>query len=240
MRASRKGKHVSGQERIVKGNELERVILELHRRPKDEWDFQTLKVEKLKEPPEILERALPIKEYRFSCVPLTWNFVVGLLESSLGIKREITKPLFAKLLGGLSPKGGNLKGALLVDLRTGEILNPIPEKGIRTILFDWLDRDRIKEELLKRGYTLRTLDALALATKNIFCGVEAEVCLSDDPSYTVGYVATQKEGYIRLSPVKEKGNPFGGRIYFLKKENLNKTLECLRKKAILIKELSTL
>ncbi len=240
MRATLGGKHVSGQERIVKKDELERVLLELHRRPKGDWDFQTIKVEKLKEPPEVIERALPVRSYKFSCVPLAVNFIVGLLETEHGIRRELTKPLIAKLQSGINPEGGNLKGALIVDPRTGEILNKEPTKGVRTILFDWLDRERIKEELLKRGYTERTLDALALATKNIHCGVEAEVCISDDPDYTTGYVASEKLGYIRINPLKEKGSPYGGRIYFVRKEKFEETLRCLREKALLIKGLSSL
>ncbi|HIC09326.1 MAG TPA: 6-carboxyhexanoate--CoA ligase [Aquificales bacterium] len=240
MRATLEGKHVSGQERIVKKEDLERVILELHRRPKGDWDFQTLKVERLKQPPEVIEKSLPVRSYKFSCVPLAVNFIVGILETEHGIGREITKPLLAKLQKGLNPEGGNLKGALIVDPKTGEVLNEDPTEGVRTILFDWLDRERVRDELLKRGYTERTLDALALATKNIYCGVEAEVCISDDPDYTTGYVASERLGYIRISPIKEKGSPFGGRIYFVSREKLEETLRCLRKKALLIRELSTL
>jgi 6-carboxyhexanoate--CoA ligase len=236
MRATLNGKHVSGQERIVKREELEEVILELHNRPKGDWDFQTIKVEKLKEPPEVLGKALPIKEYKFSCVPLARNFIVGILETELGIRREITKPLLAKLGSGIN-NGSNLPGALLVDPESGEILNPDLQKGIRTILFDWSDREKIRKQLLERGFTERTLDALALATKNVYCGVEAEVCWSDDPDYVTGYVAGPKFGYIRISPLKEKGNPFGGRIYFVKKEKVERVIECLRKKAVLIREI---
>ena len=237
MRATLSGKHVSGQERIVRKEELEKAILELHKRPKGDWDFQTIKVEKLKTPPEVIEKALPIKEYKFSCVPLARNFIVGLLETELGIKREITKPLLAKLGSGIN-NGSNLPGAILVDTESGEILNnEEPQKGIRTILFDWMDRDKVRKRLLERGFTERTLDALALATKNVYCGVEAEVCWSDDPDYITGYVASPKFGYIRITPLKEKGNPFGGRIYFVRKNEVEKVIECLRKRAVLIKGL---
>ena len=237
MRATLNGKHVSGQERIVKEGELEKVILELHKRPKREWDFQNIKVEKLKEKPVVLEKPLPIKDYKFSCVPLALNFVSAILETELGIKREITKPLLAKLSSGLNPKGGNLSGALIVDYKSGKILNP---KGVRTILFDWLDREKIKKKLLESGYTERTLDALALATKNLYCGVYAEVCISDEPDYTTGYVASSKFGYLRISPIKEKGSPFGGRIYFVREENYEKVLNCLRNKPVLIEDISNL
>jgi len=235
MRASLEGRHISGQERIVKQSELEKTLLELHRRPTSEWDFQNIKIELLKEPPTILESSLPVKTYKFSCVPLAHSFIVGLLEEEHNIPRLITKPLISKLLSGIN-NGWNLPGALLVDPVSGEILNPEPQKGVRTILFDWLERERVKKLLLEKGYTLRTLDALALATKNIYCGVEAEICVSDDPNYTTGYVASAKLGYIRLNPLKEKGTPFGGRVYFVRKSNLEKVLRCLRERAVLIKE----
>ena len=62
------------------------------------------------------------------------------------------------------------------------------------------------------------MDALALATKNIHCGVEAELCWSDDPDYTTGYVAGKTIGYVRIKPMKEEGVPIGGRVYFVKEE----------------------
>jgi 6-carboxyhexanoate--CoA ligase len=89
---------------------------------------------------------------------------------------------------------------------------------------------------LDKGYTERTLDALALATKNALCGVVAEICISDDPDYTVGYIASPRLGYIRISPIKDKNLPLGGRIYFVERESLEKIIHCLRKKPILIKE----
>ena len=233
MRASLKGRHISGQERIVKREELERVILELHRRPRRDWDFQNIKIERLREKPEILERSLPVREYKFSCVPLAINFVSAILESELGIRREISKPLLSKLQSGLNPEGGNLSGALLVDYRSGKIPNP---KGVRTILFDWLERERVESELLGLGYTERTLDALALATKNVYCGVIAEVCVSDEPDYITGYLASEKTGYLRISPVKEKGSPYGGRLYFVKGEEYEKVVKCLREKPLLIRD----
>ncbi len=236
MRATLEGKHVSGQERIVKEEDLEKVLIELHRRPKGDWDFQSIKVERLKKEPIILEYSLPVKNYRFACVPLAHNFIVGLLEAEHSISRSVVKPLLAKLVSGIKEGKENLPGALVVDPKTGKVLNENPEKGIRTILFDWQEREKIKKKLLNAGFTERTLDALALATKNVYCGVEAEICISDDPSYITGYLASPKLGYVRITPLKEKGNPFGGRIYFVREENLSKTLKCLRELPILIKE----
>jgi 6-carboxyhexanoate--CoA ligase len=240
MRASLKGKHISGQERIVKKEELEKVLLELYHRPKQDWDFFNIKVEKLTSPPEEIAKALPVKSFSFPDIKTSWSFVIQLLSTHHGIKESLIQYLLKRLTTGLNPKGGNLSGALIVDPQTGKVLNQNPEKGIRTILFDWENRERIREILLNRGYTERTLDALALATKNIHCGVEVELCISDDPNYVTGYVASEKLGYVRITPLKEHNSPFGGRIYFVSEKNLSQVVECLRKKAVLIKNLSDL
>ena len=234
MRSTLNGKHVSGQERIVKKDDLQKVILELHTRPRGEWDFQTIKVERLKNPPEVIEKSLPLKDYKFSCVPLAVNFAATLLENTNEIPRSLVKRLFAKLSAGFKD-GENLPGAVFVDIESGEVLD---DRGIRTILFDWKDREAARSLLLKKGFTDRTLDALALATKNAHCGVEAEICISDDPDYTTGYIASPRLGYIRISPLKEKGNPHGGRVYFVRRENLERVVNCLRQRAVLIEKVN--
>jgi len=240
MRASLKGKHISGQERIVKKEDLEKVLIELYRRPKEDWDFLNLKVEKLTSPPEVIDKALPVRSFSFPDIKTSWDFVVKLLNTHHGIEENLVRQLLRRLTTGLNPKGGNLRGALIVDPQTGKVLNENPEKGIRTILFDWEDRNRIRETLLNRGYTERTLDALALATKNIHCGVEVELCISDDPNYVTGYVASEKLGYTRITPIKQDNSPFGGRIYFVSEKKLSHVVECLRKKAVLIRDVSDL
>ena len=66
MRASLKGKHISGQERIVKKEDLEKVLIELYRRPKEDWDFLNLKVEKLTSPPRGNRQSFARKEFFLS------------------------------------------------------------------------------------------------------------------------------------------------------------------------------
>ncbi len=128
-----------------------------------------------------------------------------------------------------------------MDIQTGERLEPDKERGIRTVRVDWKDRQEVKRVLRERGlkkpYLERLLDALALATKNIHCGVIAELCWSDDPDYITGYVAGKNLGYVRIKPMKEYRNPLGGRVYFVKREGIEKLIECLQEKAVLIENL---
>lgn len=41
----------------------------------------------------------------------------------------------------------------------------------------------------------------------------AEICIFDDPDYVTGYVASKQTGYVRITKLKEIGNPDGGRIF---------------------------
>lgn len=238
MRAELKGKHVSGSERIVKVEELERTIRGFLKRPKD-YDKMTITIEKI-ESIIYIPKALPIHSYDFKSVEEAHLFAIGMLQRE-GIKEDIALKGLELLKRGPNPKGGNMRGAVLMDVETGERLEPNKERGIRTVRFDWKDRDKIRELLKKRGikrfYLERLLDALALATKNVHCGVIAELCWSDDPEYTTGYVAGKNIGYVRIKPMKEKEVPIGGRVYFVKREDIDTLIKCLEGKAFLIEDL---
>ncbi|MGC9286949.1 MAG: 6-carboxyhexanoate--CoA ligase [Hydrogenobaculum sp.] len=41
--------------------------------------------------------------------------------------------------------------------------------------------------------------------------------------------------YYRINPMKNFGDPFGGRAYFIKAENLENIIDCLRNKAFLVR-----
>jgi 6-carboxyhexanoate--CoA ligase len=238
MRAELQGKHVSGAERIVLKQDLEKTVKELLKRPK-QYDTIVLTIEELQEL-ERIEKALPIYSFDFKTVEEAHSFAVKKLMEE-GVPEGLAYKALELLRRGPSPKGGNMRGAVLMDISTGERLEPNQEKGIRTIRFDWEDRKHIKSLLMKRGikkeYRERLLDALALATKNLYCGVIAELCWSDDPDYITGYVAGKSIGYVRIKPMKEFGVALGGRVYFVRKKEASKVIHCLEKRAVLIEEL---
>ena len=111
-----------------------------------------------------------------------------------------------------------MRGAMIMDAVTGERLEPDRERGIRASHFDWSDEaSRAADGALARlGLThFRTKEALALATKVAHGpGVVAELCWSDDPDYTAGYVASLAFGYIRFPVLKQRGALTGGRALF--------------------------
>ncbi len=231
MRASLRGRHVSGAERIVRQEDIPSTLCELIKRPKT-YDQLHLTVERLKDV-EIFRANLKISSYTFEDVNEARDFAVQVLSKS-GVSEDLARKAVNLIRSGASPEGWNMRGAVLMDINTGERLEEDPYRGVRTVRVDWLKREEVSRYLTSQGYTLRTVDALAIATKNIFCGVLAELCWSDDPNYVTGYVASSKMGYVRISPLKREGDPLGGRVYFVKKEELRKVVECLERKALLL------
>ncbi len=238
MRAELKGQHISGAERLIKPDALQRTIRELIKRPKA-YDKMVITLERVEEITTI-PKALTIYSYDFKSVEEAHNFAIKSL-SKEGIPEDIALKALETLKRGANPKGGNMRGAVLMDIQTGERLEPDKERGIRTVRVDWKDRQEVKRVLRERGlkkpYLERLLDALALATKNIHCGVIAELCWSDDPDYITGYIAGKNLGYVRIKPMKEYGVPLGGRVYFVKREGIEKLIECLQNRAVLIENL---
>lgn len=112
-----------------------------------------------------------------------------------------------------------MRGAMIMDRRTGERLEEDHDRGIRASRFDWseeasADMDRA---LAAMGLThVRTKEALALASKVARApGIIAELCWSDDAGYTAGYVAGPSCGYVRFRHLKRAVVPFGGRAFFI-------------------------
>jgi 6-carboxyhexanoate--CoA ligase len=135
-----------------------------------------------------------------------------------------------------------MRGAIIMDSQTGERLEPDPERGVRVSRFDWDERTlvKIKRGLEAIGLThFRTYEALALATKvaHAPCLV-AELCWSDEPSYTAGYVASQALGYVRFPMLKQKGDPCGGRVFYVNTNKLDMDIliRYLQTETVLISE----
>jgi 6-carboxyhexanoate--CoA ligase len=67
----------------------------------------------------------------------------------------------------------------------------------------------------------------------------AEVCISDDPDYTTGYVASAGLGYIRIPHIKRKKDRRGGRVFFLREgASVPDVMEYLEKTPVLVNSIS--
>jgi 6-carboxyhexanoate--CoA ligase len=112
-----------------------------------------------------------------------------------------------------------MRGAMLVDAVSGERLEPDRVRGVRVSRMDLTaaaERE-LRERLRKAGLdNPHVREALVLAAKVLGTpGMIAELCWSDDPDYTAGYVCSAERGYVRFPHLKPQGDPLGGRVFFL-------------------------
>ena len=116
----------------------------------------------------------------------------------------------------------SIHGAMLIDKDSGERLDNKGIRGVRVTGIASADITKYKESLKNDGREgLHLEEALILASKIASCkGIVAELCWSDDPSYVIGYIGT-KENYERIPILKDKGNPVGGRVFFVDANQLN-------------------
>jgi 6-carboxyhexanoate--CoA ligase len=141
---------------------------------------------------------------------------------------------------GPGPSGEIMRGAMIIDARSGERLEQDPNRGVRASRFDWSEAasTEIDSRLAAVGLThFRTKEALALATKVAHApGVVAELCWSDEPDYSAGYAASLKTGYVRFPWLKDIGDVKGGRVFFVDRASLdmNALTRYLKTEAVLI------
>ncbi len=226
MRASAQGEHVSGAERIVPEGEVARTISSLADRAlhhaKGRPDFINLKLEK---PGDILELdALPVATETVSTPEEGWN-LIGRLLASEGFRR-------ADEIRSLFKETYRMRGAMLLHADTLERLEPDPERGVRATYMD--QAGPVPYATQKSHFR----EALVLATKvSSAPGIVGEICMSDDPDYVIGYVATKNLGYRRITVLKQKGDPAGGRIFLYRgrKRDVRKTIRFLERQAVLVR-----
>lgn len=237
-RSSRENIHISGGERLVFENEIEKVVNELLKKVnRNSPDFISIKIEEVKEEPIVLDKTLKIKEYKFKNFQEANEFAINLLHKKTSIPLNKLKELIDTIHSGASPDGTNMRGAMIVDTE-GNRIELDKYRGIRTTSMDFINREKILSYAKSLGLTERTIDALAIATKNLnYPDFLAEYCISDEPDYITGYIALNNT-YYRLTPLKNYGNTKGGRIYFVKKGiDIQNLYNYLEKTPVLIKEL---
>ncbi len=242
MRASAGNRHISGAERIVAFENVEGTIGDLIVRAAGKGcrpDEIIVTVDHLKD--TAIQRLMALDLVTLAAL----NAESGRLAASQVLLRTGVSPHAASvainhIMTGASPSGGAMRGAMIVDARTGERLEPDAGRGVRASRFDWSDEaaEKIRHLLSDIGLThFRTIEALALATKVVHApGIVAELCWSDDPDYTAGYVASLKTGYVRFPFLKERGDKKGGRAIFVDKDraDIASIIEYLQTTVVLI------
>lgn len=207
------GKHISGGELLSSYSDLTisvNTLLEKalnHSRGKP--DFLQIQCETVNQPIKIVN-PLTVHTNEVTTVEEGHELVRYLLEKT-GVPKAIIEKAYQQI-----PKY-SVRGAILIDIHTGERVDQRLDKGVRVSKMDWQTRNFNKWATSKAvPYNPRLKEALILATK--VCNHKttiAELCWSDDPDYITGYVASKKIGYQRISQLKHYGNENGCRIFFV-------------------------
>ena len=123
----------------------------------------------------------------------------------------------AKGLLALSELPDSLRGAMILSAATGERLDTTASRGVRVSRMDLDAQSDALSWLRQQGLDgEHPREAMVLAAKVAAApGMVAEICWSDDPEYTTGYVASPRHGYIRIPCLKEKNSANGGRAFFI-------------------------
>ncbi len=244
MRASAQERHISGSERIVPEERIEKTASELLARALSKGftpDTIVVTLDSLKDVAPIQQRALDVVALSVHVVRSGREMASRILQS-LGVSAMAIEIAMTHLDRGASPSGNNMRGAMVLDASTGDRLEQDRERGVRASRFDWSDdgERKISRLLADAGLThFRTREALALATKVAHApGMVAELCWSDDPDYTAGYVASLAMGYVRFPVLKHRGNGKGGRAFFVDPDTfkMEAFLTYLQAKPVLVTE----
>jgi 6-carboxyhexanoate--CoA ligase len=222
MRSSRSERHISGAERLAQPEGLDALAAEMVRRAlqhdKGQADKIVLTLEQI-DPSEIVHLSLPdIRTVQATSVDQGRAAALSLLAAA-GVNPDAALNAMDIMSHGAAPDGDSMRGAMLIDANSGRRLENDRYRGVRV---SRMDLDSSAEILLKNVLEPAGLDnthvrdALVLATKVMHApGVMAELCWSDDPGYTAGYVAASSLGYVRFPMLKPLGEIRGGRSFFV-------------------------
>jgi 6-carboxyhexanoate--CoA ligase len=222
MRASREGTHISGAERIVSydnvGQTADQLATRAMRHERGRPDSITISSDALDQRDIITLPPLKVRTFELHSVQDARDFAVSELEKA-GVSWAAALNALDHITNGASSCGVNMRGAMIVDAASGKRLEPDVARGVRAraVDYDAAFLPVLTEALVSRGIDRTHLrEALALATKVANApNAVAELCISDDPSYVTGYVASLFRGYARLTPLKDTGCPMGGRAFFV-------------------------
>ena len=220
------GHHISGAERIVKLEEVGAIAQSLADRAlyhsKGTADFINITVDLI--PPEKIRYidCLKVEEHKTNSISESHQLAIELLDDP-----AISKTAVYKAISMLKSLDKSMRGAMLVDAITGERLDT-GNRGVRVSHMDSFDSYALGDNEHMR-------EALVLASKvQSADGVVGELCWSDDPDYTVGYVACNGV-YHRLPNMKELGSNIGGRVFFVQSDiDSESVIEYLERAPVLV------
>ena len=220
------GHHISGAERIVKLEEVGAIAQSLADRAlhhsKGTSDFINITVDVIPSHEITYIDCLQVEEHRAHTIAEAHQLAIELLQGP-----EITVVAVQNAIALLKGLDSSMRGAMLVDATTGKRIDE-GNRGVRVSHMDSFDSEALGDNDHMR-------EALVLASKvQSGEGIVGELCWSDDPDYTVGYVACNGT-YHRIPNMKELGSAIGGRVFFVRSDiDRDSVIEYLEKTPVLV------
>jgi len=222
MLATLSGEHLSGAEQLAGAGEIETLAAALARRALDHSrgraDAIRISIENIAQA-QVVRGILPgLRTVQVDSFESGREVATALLHAA-GVSSVAADEAMKSLCNGPAAGGGTMRGAMLVDALTGQRLEPDARRGVRVSRLGMTaeTRDILEAKLDACGLNNdHVREALTLAGKVISAeGIVAELCWSDDPDYTAGYVATPRFGYVRFPHMKPLHSTLGGRAFFV-------------------------
>lgn len=210
------GRHISGAERIVSqervGEISNAMLARAFSHTRGQADFINIVVEKIQVADIARVSLLPIHTARGQDV------ATGHQTAEFALQQAGVTPVAAKAgMTALLSLPDSMRGAMLLCAVTGQRLDGTGMRGVRVSRMDITDEEEFVRMLIGQGiHNDHVREALVLASKVANApGMVAELCWSDDPEYTTGYVASGT-GYLRIPHCKPMGSAIGGRVFFVR------------------------
>jgi 6-carboxyhexanoate--CoA ligase len=204
--------------------------------PRGRADRITITIEKINQKP-ILISSLPLVTAECRDISQAEDIIQQLLSSNSIDEKAINRAL------GIVYGKNAMRGASLMLSGSGKRTEPDRQRGTR-VSHMGIGSNALRGlslELQRHGINMQTVqEALVLASKVSSCGdIIAELCVSDDPDYTTGYVASRHTGYVRIPHIKKKGSKSGGRVLFIREDaDPGPVFEYLEKTPVIINRIS--
>ncbi len=232
--------HISGAEGIFESaltaEVVERYIMRALNHPRGKPDKIEIKIERIKAAPKKIG-SLPVMTITCRSTHAARRHIRDLLLLAGATDAAIENAL--KVV--YSPRV--MRGASLICASSGKRIEPDRRRGVRASRLG-IGHDAsyvLRRVLEKEGINSDTVrEALVLASKVACCeAVVAELCVSDDPDYTTGYVSSRRFGYVRVPHIKNRGDGRGGRVFFVRDNAVReRVIAFLEKKPVLVDEAS--
>ncbi len=221
MQASLNGQHLSGAEHLSTADDLEGLAAGMVKRALGHSRGRAEKI-------QLTIEEVATGQIDYVALPdlhtyLVDDYHLGRRAAAVILRKSGVSPLaidgaMVTMASGAAPNGRSMRGAMLIDAKSGNRLEPDQARGIRVSRMDLTEKARQELTLGLQALGLdnaHVREALVLAAKVLNTpGIVAELCWSDDPGYTAGYVASAQQGYVRFPHLKPLGDERGGRAFF--------------------------